>query len=197
MAATCQHSCYRGHSVAMLALCAPASTSLLSVTGLAAAQRAGRRCTTTSTGAAGHVVLPSSSLRTVHILQPATSSSSSSRSSGSSSSGRTRSSGRTQRPAKAAAATAAAASASGGGNAGLQFPPYTVVLKGTTYDLRLYDVHPAVVTEYSKRDEGYLALGSYFDGFGNAGGVRFAESQPVVMTYYPDVRSSRDLTGWV
>lgn len=44
----------------------------------------------------------------------------------------------------------------------------------------------AAVTQYERRDEGFLALGSYFDG-ANEEGLLLTESQPLVMTYYPDV----------
>jgi hypothetical protein len=47
---------------------------------------------------------------------------------------------------------------------------------------RLYEVYPVVEVQYQRRDEGYLALGTYFDGQ-NAAGVKFQETQPVVMRY--------------
>lgn len=66
-----------------------------------------------------------------------------------------------------------------------ELPPYTVVRRSGSYTLRLYDVYPVVCMDYARREEGYAALGSYFDG-GNVDGVRFAYTQPVVMRYNPD-----------
>ncbi len=66
-----------------------------------------------------------------------------------------------------------------------EFPPYTVVKKSAIYSLRFYDVYTAVTTQYSRREEAYLALGRYVDG-ANADGVKFAYTQPVVMRYEPN-----------
>ncbi|KAG2429512.1 hypothetical protein HXX76_010747 [Chlamydomonas incerta] len=67
------------------------------------------------------------------------------------------------------------------------FPPYTVLSKNADYALRLYDVFPVVEMDYARREEGYAALGAYFDG-ANGAAERFAYSQPVVMEYLPDGR---------
>lgn len=43
------------------------------------------------------------------------------------------------------------------------FPPYSVVArKEDAYDLRLYAAHAAVVTRYTRRDEGFAKLGGEF-----------------------------------
>lgn len=47
-------------------------------------------------------------------------------------------------------------------------------------------MYPVVVMPYQRREEGYAALGSFFDG-ANADGTRFSYTQPVVMTYRADV----------
>jgi hypothetical protein len=74
-----------------------------------------------------------------------------------------------------------------------EFPPYQVLQKGAAYDLRFYEVFPVVECDYQRREEGYLALGSYPDG-ANSSSSRFGHTQPVVMSYHPDVsRSSIDL----
>ena len=61
-----------------------------------------------------------------------------------------------------------------------------MVHQGSGYVLRLYDPFIALEAEYSARADGYDSLASYFDGAGNADGVRFAESQPVILNYLPD-----------
>ena len=43
--------------------------------------------------------------------------------------------------------------------------------------------HAVAVTGYERRDEGFEALGSYMSA------ARMRETQPVVMTYRPDVSS--------
>lgn len=48
---------------------------------------------------------------------------------------------------------------------------------------------PVVEMDYGRREEGYAALGSYFDGSNDAGD-KFAYSQPVVMEYHPDVSNT-------
>lgn len=67
-----------------------------------------------------------------------------------------------------------------------EFPPYKVLSKGSAYDLRFYEVYPVVEMDYSRREEGYLALGGYQDG-ANSSSSRFGHTQPVVMSYHPDV----------
>ena len=67
-----------------------------------------------------------------------------------------------------------------------EFPPYQVLQKGTAYDLRFYEVYPVVEMDYQRREEGYLALGSYQDG-ANSSSSRHGHTQPVVMCYHPDV----------
>ena len=64
--------------------------------------------------------------------------------------------------------------------------PYQPVKNGEAYDLRLYSPYPVAEVEYSRRDEGFLALGEYMSG-ANAAGSRFLETQPIVMGYYPEV----------
>lgn len=54
---------------------------------------------------------------------------------------------------------------------------------------RLYGVYPTVSLDYSHRGDAYLALGSYADG-ANEAGCRFGFTQPVVMSYWPDVRAT-------
>lgn len=46
-------------------------------------------------------------------------------------------------------------------------------------------IMPALADE--RRDEGFLLLGSYMSG-NNAAGARCRETQPVVMSYPPEVR---------
>jgi hypothetical protein len=70
-----------------------------------------------------------------------------------------------------------------------EFPPYHVLQKGAAYDLRFYEVYPVVEMDYQRREEGYLALGSY-QGGGNSSKSRYGHTQPVVMCYHPDV------SGW-
>jgi hypothetical protein len=67
-----------------------------------------------------------------------------------------------------------------------EFPPYRVLQKGAAYDLRFYEVYPVVEMDYQRREEGYLALGSY-QGGGNSIKSRYGHTQPVVMCYQPDV----------
>ena len=52
------------------------------------------------------------------------------------------------------------------------------------YDLRIYDVYTFVTTPYERRDEGYLALGSYMEGR-NSEAARMNLTQPIVMRYEP------------
>lgn len=70
-----------------------------------------------------------------------------------------------------------------------EFPPYQVLQKGTAYDLRFYEVFPVVECDYQRREQGYLALGSYQDG-ANSSSSRFGHTQPVVMSYHPNVSRS-------
>lgn len=72
-----------------------------------------------------------------------------------------------------------------------EFPPYQVLQKGSRYDLRLYTPHPVVEMDYERREQGYLALGSYCDGSANSSSTRFGHTQPVVMCYHPDVSGSQ------
>lgn len=74
----------------------------------------------------------------------------------------------------------------------VSFPPYTIFKQTKQYDLRLYDVYPVVEVQYQRRDEGYLALGTYFDGR-NSASLKFQESQPVVMRYEPGGKKSMQL----
>ena len=52
------------------------------------------------------------------------------------------------------------------------------------YELRMYDVYPFVTTPYERRDEGYLALGSYMEGR-NADSAKMNLTQPIMMRYEP------------
>lgn len=70
---------------------------------------------------------------------------------------------------------------------GAQFPPYDIVHDGNGYSLRMYSPYTVVRTIYVRRDEGYLALGSYFSGE-NEDGIRFRETQPVTMLHSAQVR---------
>jgi hypothetical protein len=49
---------------------------------------------------------------------------------------------------------------------------------------RLYDVYPIVEMDYSRREEGYLTLGQYFDG-ANAAKARLGFTAPIIMRYQP------------
>jgi hypothetical protein len=40
--------------------------------------------------------------------------------------------------------------------------------------------------KYERKDDGFFALGGYFDG-SNSRGLRFIQTQPVVTTYLPNV----------
>jgi hypothetical protein len=63
------------------------------------------------------------------------------------------------------------------------FPPYTVIKRTPTYDLRLYsECYPVVEMRYERREEAYGLLGGYIDG-DNANGWKFDYSQPVTMSY--------------
>lgn len=68
--------------------------------------------------------------------------------------------------------------------ADIRLVPFTPVQKGR-YDLRLLQPHTVAVTPYQRRDEGFLALGTFLSG-GNAAEARCLETQPVVMTFRPD-----------
>lgn len=48
----------------------------------------------------------------------------------------------------------------------------------------MYDVYPFVTTPYERRDEGYLALGSYMEGR-NADSAKMNLTQPIMMRYEP------------
>lgn len=52
------------------------------------------------------------------------------------------------------------------------------------YELRIYDVYPFATTPYERRDEGFLALGSYMEGR-NSESARMNLTQPIVMRYEP------------
>lgn len=59
------------------------------------------------------------------------------------------------------------------------------LLKSTKdYELRIYDVYPFATTPYERRDEGFLALGSYMEGR-NSESARMNLTQPIVMRYEP------------
>eukprot|EP00798_Chlamydomonas_sp_ICE-L_P028734 gene28734-31911_t len=42
-----------------------------------------------------------------------------------------------------------------------EFPPFQTIKKGPIYDLRFYELYPVVEMEYTRREEGYAALGGY------------------------------------
>ena len=62
--------------------------------------------------------------------------------------------------------------------------PYTPVQRMQGYDLRLLKPHPVASITYQRRDEGFLALGSYLSG-ANAENRKCIETQPVLMTHDP------------
>jgi len=68
----------------------------------------------------------------------------------------------------------------------VEFPPFQTISKGAVYDLRLYEAYPVVEMDYRRRENGYLTLGQYQDG-ANTARAAFSLTQPVVMTYHPDV----------
>jgi hypothetical protein len=65
------------------------------------------------------------------------------------------------------------------------FPPSITIDKQETYSLRMYEPFVALEAPYQKREDGYDALASYFGGM-NTSSLRFAESQPCILNYYPD-----------
>ena len=67
----------------------------------------------------------------------------------------------------------------------VQIVPYTPIQKKENYDLRLLEPHTCVLTEYERRDAGFLAVGSFLSGY-NSTGILFRETQPVVMTFRPN-----------
>lgn len=65
------------------------------------------------------------------------------------------------------------------------------LLKSTKdYELRIYDVYPFATTPYERRDEGFLALGSYMEGR-NSESARMNLTQPIVMRYEPATVSAQ------
>lgn len=66
----------------------------------------------------------------------------------------------------------------------VEFPPYKLLTSTEDYDLRIYDVYTFVTTPYERRDEGYLALGSYMEGR-NSEAAQMNLTQPIVMRYEP------------
>ena len=71
-------------------------------------------------------------------------------------------------------------------------PGYQSLIKGENYDVRLYDSHYVIRTEYDRRDEGFDALGGYMDGR-NEAEARLPAPQPVIMTYFPDGKKTMQL----
>lgn len=95
-----------------------------------------------------------------------------------------------QQPAQTQQAVAAPAPAAQPGTTdNPEFPPYRVLQKGSAYDLRFYEVYPVVEMDYQRREEGYLALGSYQDG-ANSSSSWYGHTQPVVMCYHPSVSAT-------
>ncbi|DBA82532.1 TPA: hypothetical protein ACH3X2_000752 [Trebouxia sp. C0005] len=66
----------------------------------------------------------------------------------------------------------------------IEFPPCRLLKQTDDYELRMYDVYPFVTTPYERRDEGYLALGSYMEGR-NADSAKMNLTQPIMMRYEP------------
>lgn len=66
----------------------------------------------------------------------------------------------------------------------VEFPPCRILKSTKDYELRIYDVYPFVTTPYQRRDEGYLALGSYMEGH-NADSAKMNLTQPIMMRYEP------------
>ncbi|KAL0029442.1 hypothetical protein WJX77_008596 [Trebouxia sp. C0004] len=66
----------------------------------------------------------------------------------------------------------------------VEFPPCRLLKQTEDYELRMYDVYPFVTTRYERRDEGYLALGSYMEGH-NADSAKMNLTQPIMMRYEP------------
>lgn len=66
----------------------------------------------------------------------------------------------------------------------VEFPPCRLLKQTDDYELRMYDVYPFVTTPYERRDEGYLALGSYMEGR-NADSAKMNLTQPIMMRYEP------------
>ena len=68
-------------------------------------------------------------------------------------------------------------------------PPFLIPFQKAgekkAYSLRLYQPFPCAETRYINRPDGYLALGSYMSG-ANSSGIRFPETQPIVMQYAYD-----------
>lgn len=62
-------------------------------------------------------------------------------------------------------------------------PPYTVLRRGTGYELRVYAAYVAVRTPYSTRADGLQRLAEYLDGRGSVEGTRCVATTPV-FTYY-------------
>jgi hypothetical protein len=56
-------------------------------------------------------------------------------------------------------------------------------------------VYPIVEMDYTRREEGYLTLGQYFDG-ANADKARLGFTAPVIMRYPPQVRGGHRRALW-
>eukprot|EP00242_Pyramimonas_sp_CCMP2087_P012732 CAMPEP_0198199208 /NCGR_PEP_ID=MMETSP1445-20131203/2530_1 /TAXON_ID=36898 /ORGANISM="Pyramimonas sp., Strain CCMP2087" /LENGTH=225 /DNA_ID=CAMNT_0043868977 /DNA_START=285 /DNA_END=962 /DNA_ORIENTATION=+ len=63
-------------------------------------------------------------------------------------------------------------------------PPYTVVAKKDSFEVRLYETYLFVETAYDTRADGIAALATYFDG-GNNLSVKIPSTQPITMQYEP------------
>ncbi|KAL3160470.1 hypothetical protein ABBQ32_010787 [Trebouxia sp. C0010 RCD-2024] len=66
----------------------------------------------------------------------------------------------------------------------VESPPCRLLKTTRDYELRIYDVYPFATTPYERRDEGFLALGSYMEGR-NSESARMNLTQPIVMRYEP------------
>ena len=65
----------------------------------------------------------------------------------------------------------------------LNAPNIRLVLRvSSTLTVPVEQSYKMVRTEYERREEGFLALGSYFDG-SNSAGLRLNETQPIIMRH--------------
>lgn len=62
------------------------------------------------------------------------------------------------------------------------FPPYEILQRAGSMELRLYQPYPVAECGYERRDDGFLLLGGYMSG-ANAAGARWRETQPIVMLH--------------
>lgn len=65
-------------------------------------------------------------------------------------------------------------------------PPFTVLRRGTGYELRVYGAYVAVRTPYSTRGDGLQRLSEYLDGRGSVEGTCCVATTPVFTFYQAD-----------